>query len=84
MNDDIEKFCNCCLTCLKNKTRIERKEKLVPIDLANKPRDVVFFDVAYLPWSPDHHRYFLILVDDFSKFTELIPMHAKPRSRDNS
>ena len=74
MNDDIEKFCNCSLTCLKNKSRTERKERLVPIDLTNKPRNVVFFDVAYLPWSSDHHRYFLILVDNFSKSTDLIPM----------
>ena len=25
MNEDVENFCNCCLTCLKNKTRTERK-----------------------------------------------------------
>ena len=74
MNADIEKFCYSCLVCLKNKNNKERREELEPIDIAKKPRDVVFFDIAYLPWSSDKHRYFLILVDGFSKFTELVPM----------
>ena len=33
-----------------------------------------YFDVAYLPWSSENHRYFLLMVDGFSKFTELVPM----------
>ena len=74
MNADVDKFCSCCLTCLKNKSWIKPKKELVPINLTSKPRDVVFFDIAYLPWSSNNHRYFLILVDGFSKFTELVPM----------
>ena len=74
MDADIEQFCSCCLTCLKNKSRNQAKEELVPIKVASKPREVVYFDVAYLPWSSENHRYFLLKVDGFSKFTELVPM----------
>ena len=74
MNSDIEQFCRECLICHKNKSKKQPKEKLVPLSVARKPREVVAFDVATLPWAITQHRYFLLLIDAFSKYVELCPM----------
>ena len=58
----------------KNKSKKQPKEKLVPLSVAKKPREVVAFYVATLPWATTQHRYFLLLIDAFSKYVELCPM----------
>ena len=35
---------------------------------------MIAFDAATLPWASSNHRYFLLMVDLFSKFVELYPM----------
>ena len=74
MDSDIDRFCRGCLICQRNKLKNQPKEKLVPLTAAKKPRDIVAFDIATLPWASTQHRYFLLMVDTFSKFVELYPM----------
>ena len=74
MEADIETFCRGCLTCHRNKPKNTPREKLVPLNIASRPREIVAFDVATLPWATNNHRYFLLMVDLFSKFIELYPM----------
>ena len=49
------------------------KENLIPISIAQSPRQVVSYDVATLPWA-GNYRYFLQITDLFSKWIELAPM----------
>ena len=74
MDNDIDQFCRDCLICHRNKPKHKPNERLVPLEIAYKPREVVANDVATLPWSTTNHRYFLLLIDVFSKFVELYPM----------
>ena len=49
-----------------------------PLELIKNPPTssghTVAFDVATLPWSEEGYRYFLLVVDTFSKWIEIIPM----------
>ena len=74
MDSDIDRFCRGCLICNTNKPKNLPREKLVSVCVANKLREVVAYDVVTLPWASTHHRYFLLLVDMFSKYIELYPM----------
>ena len=75
MHDYIRDFCSHCDTCLKNKSSRTPK---VPIDEfadpPTKPREKIAFDVATLPWASNQHRHFLLIIDMFSRYVELVPM----------
>ena len=71
---DVEEFCRGCFICQRNKPKHQPKEKLTPIHIAKRPREVIAYNVATLPWATSDHRYFLLLVDLFSKYIELILM----------
>ena len=75
MHTYIEDFCAHCETCLENKGGKPTKEPLQPYSLDDlTPRNVIAFDVATLPWATHQHRYFLVIVDLFSKYCEAVPM----------
>ena len=75
MHTYVEDFCSHCVTCLKNKGGKAGKEPLQPYTLDDlTPRNVIAFDVATLPWATHQHRYFLVIVDLFSKYCEAVPM----------
>jgi hypothetical protein len=58
----------------KNK-RPTIRETLQPIELEEmEPRTTVAMDIATLPLTPRGHRYALVIVDCFSKFTEIVPL----------
>ena len=71
---DVERFCEGCLICQRNKPKNRPREPLEPITIAEEPRHAIAYDIATLPWSTDSHRYFLIMTDIFSKFVEVYPM----------
>ena len=51
------------------------KEPLRPYTLEElKPRSVIAFDIATLPWATNQYRYFLVVVDLFSKYCEATPL----------
>ena len=75
MHSYVEDFCAHCETCLKNKGGRVSKEPLQPYTLDElKPRSVIAFDIATLPWATNQYRYFLVIVDLFSKYCEAVPM----------
>ena len=76
MRSDVEDFCNECLICHRNKRKSSPKEELEssPIEEPSEPNDMVAFDIATLPWSSSQHSYFMIVIDLFSKFIELVPL----------
>ena len=64
-----------CQICIQNKTSHSAKEPLQPYELDDiKSRSMITFDVAALPWATQQHRYFLVIVDLFSKYLELVAM----------
>ena len=73
MHSYIEDFCAHCQICIKNKCSKTPKEPLQPYTLDElQPRNIIAFDVATLPWATQY-RYFLVIVDLFSKYCELAP-----------
>ena len=75
MHDYIRDFCSHCDTCLKNKSSRTPKVPIVEFaDPPTKPREQVAFDVATLPWASNQHRHFLLIIDMFSRYVELVPM----------
>ena len=75
MDQDIRNHCATCQICAKAKLNLRARE---PIELIKNPlvnsRHTVSLDVATLPWSEEGYRYFLLVVDTFSKWIEIIPM----------
>ena len=70
----VKDYCNHCGVCLENKGSRQQKT-LQPYKIEElQPRAVVAFDVAVLPWAGYSHRYFLLIVDIFSKYVELAAM----------
>ena len=70
-----ETFVPTVRICLRHKSsRIPK----VPIEeFANppsKPREQIAFDIATLPWSNNMQRYFLLIIDMYSRYIELVPM----------
>ena len=43
------------------------------VTIAGEPRHAISFNIATLPWSTDHRRYFILMTDLFSEFVELYP-----------
>ena len=77
MQSYVGDFCSHCNVCLKNKPSRRTKEPLQPYTLDElRPRNIVAFAVAVLPWVTHQHRYFLLIVDLFSKFVEIIFNHT--------
>ena len=75
MKKDINAHCECCKVCAKAKPNLRSKIPLVIIEQpAHSAGDNVAIDLARLPWSSDGYRYFLLVVNEFTKFVEIIPM----------
>ena len=71
----VKDYCNHCSVCLENKASCQPKETLQPYKIEElQPRAVVAFDIAVLPWTRYSNRYFLLIVDIFSKYVELAAM----------
>ena len=60
-------FCKACNVCQREKSKNKTDEPLKPIRAASKPRQMIAYDVATLPWGNGQFRYFLIMTDLFSK-----------------
>ena len=68
-------YCAHCNICLESKADNHKRDELQPYQLEDlEPRNVITFDVATLPWSSKSYRYFLVIVDLFTKYLEAIPM----------
>ena len=70
----IADYCYHCNIYLESKADNHKREELRPYQLEDlEPQNVIAFDVATLPWSTKSYRYFLVIVDLFSKYLEAIP-----------
>ena len=75
MQSYISDYCANCQICIQNKASHSAKEPLQPYELDDvKLRNIIAFDVATLPWATQEHRYFLVIVDLFSNYLELVAM----------
>ena len=74
----IQKWCQKCPNCMRNKWSYKRAELLIPIEApGNRPRAIVAYDLAVLPWSSQGYRYVTVIVDLFSKQIEAWPIKEK-------
>ena len=75
MQEYIRDYCAHCEICLRNKSSRDSKVPLEDFaDPPSKPRQQIAFDIATLPWSSNSQRYFLLVIDMYSRYIELIPM----------
>ena len=75
MTRDTKDFCRGCLTCLRAKPSNVSRQALEQFDISGiGPGDLVALDIATLPWSDEHYRYFLCVVDVFTRYIEAIPL----------
>ena len=75
MARDSKEFCRACLTCQRAKASNQPREPLEEFDSTNVgPGDLVAMDVATLPWADEGYRYFLCIVDVFTRYIELVPL----------
>lgn len=73
--DVVRSVCSECLVCSANKRSYQPQVEMQPYELSElAPRKTVAMDVGTLPWSEAGFRYFLVVVDLFSRFAEFIPM----------
>ena len=75
MTATMRTVCKECALCQANKRSYQPKVELQSYSLGDlSPRKVIAMDVATLPWSEDGYRYFLVIVDVFSRYAEFVPM----------
>ena len=75
MSNDVAQFCKSYQICNQSKAKSTPKQTLQPYEIGQlRPRNAVAMDVATLPWSYDYHRYFLLIVDMFTRHIELIAL----------
>ena len=75
MAGDVGEFCRTCLTCNRSKPSNKGKEPIREM-CGNEgiPGYAVGIDIGTLPWSEDDYRYFLLIVDLFSRHIEIAPL----------
>ena len=75
MGKDVENFCRRCLVCHRSKPSNRGRGPICKMDVnGDIPAYAVGIDVGTLPWSEDGHRYFLLMVDLFSRHIEIEPL----------
>ena len=75
MPRDVRKFCNSCLACQRAKPTNIAKQPLQRMEISgDTPGYAVGIDVGTLPWSEGGYRYFLLMVDLFSRYMEVYPL----------
>ena len=78
MGRDVEQLCNECIVCHRNKPSKRPKERLQPYVVGEAAvGNAVAMDVATLPWSDGQYRYFLLILDVFTRYVELVPMQEQ-------
>ena len=75
MARDTRIFCQRCLVCKKAKPSNQMRVPLEEFQLEGMgPGDLVAMDIATLPWADEKFRYFLCIVDIFTRYVELVPL----------
>ena len=75
MTRDTRVYCRGCLTCQRAKPTNIGKEPVQEMDISKSiPGYAVGIDVGTLPWAEGGYRYFLLMVDLFTRYVELCPL----------
>ena len=79
MARSVNVFCNDCITCQRAKPSNSPRQPMEVFDTSGiGPGDLIAMDIATLPWSDENYRYFLCIVDVFTRYIEAIPLkHQK-------
>ena len=71
MEQDTRMLCQNCLVCQQAKCSNQAKVHLQVFKMEEVgPWDLVAMDIATLPWSDDKFRYFLCILDTFTRYVE--------------
>ena len=74
MAQDTKMWCRDCLPCQRAKPSNAPRVPMENFSREDvKPGEIVAIYIATLPWSDDDYRYFLLIVDVFSRYIEAIP-----------
>ena len=76
MARDAKLYCRACVICQRVKPSHLPKEPIEPMILGKDyPGAAVGVDIGTLPWGDGEYRYFLVMVDLFTRLVELMPLH---------
>ena len=73
MAQDVEKYCQECVTCQHSKLSLPTKAPLVSMPIGN-PWQMVAVDILTVPVSTQGNRYLLVVQDYFTKWADAIPL----------
>ncbi|KAL5479703.1 hypothetical protein EMCRGX_G023263 [Ephydatia muelleri] len=73
MLQDVEQYCQQCMTCQKNKPTAPMRAPLVNVP-TGRPWQMVAVDILEVPVSPNNNRYLLVIQDYFTKWAEARPL----------
>ena len=71
----VKVFCDDCITCQRAKPSNNPRQPMEEFDIRGiGPGDLIAMDIATPPWSDENYRYFLCIVDVFTRCIEAIPL----------
>ena len=75
MARDVKLYCRGCVTCQRVKPSHKSREPIRSMLLGNDyPGRAVAMDIGTLPWADGEYRYFLVIVDLFTRLIEVMPL----------
>ena len=75
---DTELYCKKCHTCAKvNPPAHNRPTPLLPLPSTTFPFERVHIDLLQMPLTEKGNKYLLVMVDAFSRWSELVPLPNK-------
>ena len=75
MTRSVKAFCNDCIPCQRVKLSNSPRQPMEEFDISGiGPGDLIAMDIATLPWSDENYRYFLCIMDVFTRYIEAIPL----------
>ena len=77
MAKDAQYWCRSCLVCQKAKAPNQARVPIQEFKMEGiGPGYLVAMDIGTLPWADQKFRYFLCIVDVFTRYMELIPLQV--------
>ncbi len=77
MRLDIYKYIENCETCATYNGSVSRPVPIKSYPIPNEPWETVAIDLLTLPVTTEGHKYLLVAIDHFSRFSVLVPLKDK-------
>lgn len=77
MRLDIIDYINNCHTCAENYGSITQQVPIKSYPIPLEPWDTIAIDLLKLPQTTEGHKYLLVAIDHFSRFSVLVPIVDK-------